>query len=169
MVHWRAGCGESRKAGSGGSGWKPATAGSACRETPRKPVRRWPLTLLRPSTPPHLLATGWDGWTGAAQPIPRGATYRFALVIDCGKCFGRRRLRMHRRLKALVERTLDTQTYEVPDFCRYPFWGVQTQAGNERTLLKIISAGGSARIESGRILVGRRWRKRRGERPTTPW
>jgi hypothetical protein len=53
---------------------------------------------------------------GAALRIHGGATYRFALVVDCGKFFGRRQHRFHHGLKALVERTLDIETYDVPDF-----------------------------------------------------
>jgi len=66
--------------------------------------------------PTQLAATVRDGWTGAARRVQGGATYRFAVVIDCGKCFGRRQLRFHPRLKAFVERTLDIETYEVADF-----------------------------------------------------
>jgi hypothetical protein len=65
--------------------------------------------------PTQLVATGRDGWTGAPQRIQGGAAYRFALVIDCGKFFGRRH-RIHRRLKNLVEQVLGIQTYEVPDY-----------------------------------------------------
>ena len=42
--YWRAGCHKSGPSGSGRGGWKPAEAGSARRETPRKPARRWPPT-----------------------------------------------------------------------------------------------------------------------------
>lgn len=66
--------------------------------------------------PTHLVATGRDGWTGDGMRVQGGATYRFALVIDCGKCFGRRRHRFHPQLKLLVERILGIETYEVQEF-----------------------------------------------------
>jgi hypothetical protein len=66
--------------------------------------------------PTQLVATGRDGWTGTAMRIQGGASYRFAVVIDCGKFFGQRQHRFHPRLKSLVERTLDIETYEVADF-----------------------------------------------------
>ena len=66
--------------------------------------------------PTQLVAAGRDGWTGTATRIQGGATYRFAVVIDCGKFFGQRQLCIHPRLKSIVERTLDIETYEVADF-----------------------------------------------------
>ncbi len=66
--------------------------------------------------PTQLSAAGRNGWTGDAMHKQGGATYRFAVVIDCGKLFGRRQHRFHPRLKSLVERTLDIETYEVEDF-----------------------------------------------------
>jgi len=69
-----------------------------------------------PFDPTQLVATGRDGWTGAAHRVKGGTTYRFALVVDCGKFFGNHRYRFHPQLKALIERTLGIATYEVPDF-----------------------------------------------------
>jgi hypothetical protein len=66
--------------------------------------------------PTHLVAVSHDGWTGAKLGIQGGVTYRFALVIDCGKFFSRKMHRFHHRLKALIERTLGIKTYEVQDF-----------------------------------------------------
>jgi hypothetical protein len=66
--------------------------------------------------PTRLVANGQNGWTGAAMPVQGGAAYRFAVVIDCGKFFGQRQHRFHPRLKSLVERTLEIETYEVEDF-----------------------------------------------------
>jgi hypothetical protein len=66
--------------------------------------------------PSEFIATGRDGWTGTAIRVPGGMTYRFAVVIDCGKFFGRRPLRFSPRLKSIIERTLDVETYEVPEF-----------------------------------------------------
>jgi hypothetical protein len=66
--------------------------------------------------PTQLVASGRDGWTGTAMRIQGGTAYRFAVVIDCGKFFGQRQHRFDPRLKSLVERTLDIETYEVADF-----------------------------------------------------
>jgi hypothetical protein len=61
------------------------------------------------------IAQGRDQFTGAPMQVPGGATYRFAIVVDCGKCFGRREHSFHPRLKALVEATLGTETYEISE------------------------------------------------------
>lgn len=42
--------------------------------------------------PTHLVATGRDGFTAAALRIQGGATYRFAIVVNCGSFFGERPL-----------------------------------------------------------------------------
>ena len=63
--------------------------------------------------PAQLVATGQDSWTGDDLHIRGGATYRFAVVIDCGKCFGAAQPRFHPELKALVERILCIECYEV--------------------------------------------------------
>lgn len=65
--------------------------------------------------PTQLVATGRDGLTGAPLRVQGGATYRFALVVDCGKFYGGRH-HFHPELKSLVQRTLDIQLYEVADF-----------------------------------------------------
>ncbi len=61
------------------------------------------------------MASGRDDWGGADIEIQGGATYRFALVVDCGKCFDGRELRLDSELRSLVETTLDVETYEVAD------------------------------------------------------
>lgn len=66
--------------------------------------------------PSDLPCSGKDGWTGEALQIPGGATYRFALAVDCGKFFGRRPLTFNPALKRLVETTIASPTYEVGDF-----------------------------------------------------
>jgi hypothetical protein len=66
--------------------------------------------------PTQLVATGRDGWTGTTMRVQGGTTYRFAVVIDCGKHFGGRQHRLHPGLKSLVERILAVETYEVADF-----------------------------------------------------
>lgn len=68
-----------------------------------------------PFDPSRLVATGRDGWTGEEIETRGGTTYRFALVVDCGKCFGSRPPRIHDELKRLVEETLDCQFYEVSE------------------------------------------------------
>lgn len=65
--------------------------------------------------PSQLVATGRDGWTGEEIQIRGGATYRFALVVDCGKCFGFRPVKIHDELKRLVEETFGCRFYEVSD------------------------------------------------------
>lgn len=59
---------------------------------------------------------GRDGWTGQPFSILGGTAYRFALVVDCGKCFGTRPLQLNSDLRRLIESTLGTNIYEVPDF-----------------------------------------------------
>jgi hypothetical protein len=66
--------------------------------------------------PTHLLCVGRDGWTGEGFPLPGGATYRFALVVECGKSFGNSAMSFHPDLKGLVEGVLQRSMYEVADF-----------------------------------------------------
>jgi hypothetical protein len=66
--------------------------------------------------PTGLVATGRDGWTGRPYRLPGGASYRFAVVIDCGKDFGGKPHRFDHQLSALIEKTLGVEFYEVPDF-----------------------------------------------------
>jgi hypothetical protein len=63
-----------------------------------------------------LLCRGRDIFTGEAFELPGGATYRFALKIDCGKDFGDVAPPFEPELKSLVERVLQRETYEVADF-----------------------------------------------------
>ncbi len=57
-------------------------------------------------------ASGQSGMTGEIIPIPNAATYRFALVVGCGKAFGAGEPYIAQELKELVERTLEVQTFE---------------------------------------------------------
>jgi hypothetical protein len=67
--------------------------------------------------PTRLLATGRDGWTGDPVQLQGGATYRFAIMIDCGKYFpGVKRMSFHPEFKALVEDTLANPFYEIENF-----------------------------------------------------
>jgi len=66
--------------------------------------------------PTGLPCIGRDGWTGEGFPLPGGATYRFALVVDCGKSFGNVAMSFHPNLKGLVESVLQQSMYEVADF-----------------------------------------------------
>jgi hypothetical protein len=66
--------------------------------------------------PTRLLATGRNGWNGDPIHLQGGATYRFALVIDCGKAFGSRPLHFHPALKELAGKTLAHELYEVERF-----------------------------------------------------
>lgn len=68
-----------------------------------------------PFDPTELEAEGRDGWTGKPFSIKGGAAYRFALVVDCGKFFGKDHV-IDPQLKRLVEEVLHVHTYEVPDF-----------------------------------------------------
>ncbi len=62
-----------------------------------------------------LPCTAYDLWTNKEYAIPGGVTYRFAVVVDCGKCFGNRSMKFATELKALVESVLGVATYEVDD------------------------------------------------------
>ena len=68
-----------------------------------------------PFNPTKLPCTVRDPWTGDEQTLPGGLTYRFAVVIDCGKCFGEAGMSFAADLKHLVESTLGVATYEVED------------------------------------------------------
>lgn len=60
-----------------------------------------------------------DGFTGDWSELQGGAAYRFAIVIDCGKCFPRPfepPLVVSPRLLDLCQRVLKTDFYQVGDF-----------------------------------------------------
>lgn len=60
-----------------------------------------------------------DGWTGKEKRIEGGATYCFALAIDCSKALpkseAKTEITIHKDLRILVEKTLGIQTYELHD------------------------------------------------------
>jgi len=57
-----------------------------------------------------------DGWTGVESRSFGGATYRFALVIDCGKYWPEREAVVIPEFLALVERTMGIKTRVLRDF-----------------------------------------------------
>jgi hypothetical protein len=60
-----------------------------------------------------------DGWTGEASQLVGGATYLFAVVVDCGKGFareGRPTIRAAERFRQTVETALGQEIYEVGDY-----------------------------------------------------
>jgi hypothetical protein len=66
--------------------------------------------------PTRLVATARNGWNGDPLLMQGGVTYRFALVIDCGKAFGGRPLHFHPALRGLVEQSLAHEFYEAERF-----------------------------------------------------
>ncbi len=61
-----------------------------------------------------------DGWTNELSKIKGGTTYRFAVVIDCGKCFPRDQrfwpLKIKPELNKLCQKVFNCSFYEVGDF-----------------------------------------------------
>jgi hypothetical protein len=70
--------------------------------------------LFRPQA---LAARVRDGWTGESVHRPGGATYLFAVVIDCGKGFAREGwpIRASEEFLGTVTRALGQSFYEVGD------------------------------------------------------
>lgn len=68
-----------------------------------------------PFDPTDLPATARDLWTVDEYTLRGGLTYRFAVVIDCGKCFDETGRAFAVHLKQLVESTLGIATQEVED------------------------------------------------------
>ena len=52
----------------------------------------------------------------------RDAAYRFAVVIDCGKCFGVKPHHFDRQLAELIENTLGVETYDGMDVGPVTTW-----------------------------------------------
>jgi hypothetical protein len=65
-----------------------------------------------------VVAQVTDGRTGKASSRPGGATYLFAVVIDCGKGFARQSWPIWASddFYALVTKTLDVPFYQIGDF-----------------------------------------------------
>jgi hypothetical protein len=70
-----------------------------------------------PFRPQELVAQVRDGRTGKAVDRPGGATYLFAVVIDCGKGFARQSwpILASEKFLALLERNLGQSFYQVGD------------------------------------------------------
>lgn len=69
-------------------------------------------------SPAQLSAEYINGWTDARSRIKGGATSRFSLSIDCGKCFPQTEtgdIALNSQLKALLEDELQTAFYEIGD------------------------------------------------------
>jgi hypothetical protein len=71
-----------------------------------------------PFRPQELVAKVRDGHTGKAVDRPGGATYLFAVVIDCGKGFARqsRSIRASDGFLDLVTKTLGQPCYQIGDY-----------------------------------------------------
>jgi hypothetical protein len=71
----------------------------------------------KPFRPQALTARVRDGWKGESVHRPRGATYLFAVVIDCGKGFAREGwpIRASEEFIDTVARTLGQDFYEIGD------------------------------------------------------
>jgi hypothetical protein len=64
-----------------------------------------------------LSATVRDGWTGNESRIHGGASYRFAILVDCGKCIPSKsgRIAFHRDFVSVCQQGLGCGFYEVSD------------------------------------------------------
>lgn len=70
----------------------------------------------RPFDPHSLEFVIRDGWTNESSTITGGATYRFAVVVDCGKCLPPRDngpIKVSLDLMALCRLVFETDFYEV--------------------------------------------------------
>jgi hypothetical protein len=63
-----------------------------------------------------LPTTMRDPWTGAESSLAGGAVYRFALVLDCGKCWPEKETVVSAEFLGVVERTLQIKTRVCRDF-----------------------------------------------------
>ena len=81
-------------------------------------IRRTCPTCRRLFRPQELVARIRDGYTGEASHRVGGATYRFAVVIDCGKGFARKGwpIRATEEFLDPVTRALGQKLYEIGDF-----------------------------------------------------
>jgi hypothetical protein len=64
----------------------------------------------------RLPAVVRDGRTGDEDVIMGGACYRFAIVVDCGKCIPEKNLKITPTLKTLCNTTFDCSFYEIGDY-----------------------------------------------------
>lgn len=80
-------------------------------------IRRICPACGRPFRPQELTARVRDGYTGEASRRTGGATYLFAVVIDCGKGFARKGwpIRATEEFLGAVTQALGQKTYEIGD------------------------------------------------------
>jgi len=64
----------------------------------------------------RLSAVVRDGRTGEPKDVQGGACYRFAIVVDCGKCIQAANVKVAPRLRKLCEDKLGCSFYEIGDF-----------------------------------------------------
>jgi hypothetical protein len=64
----------------------------------------------------RLSAVVRDGRTGEPNSVPGGACYRFAIVVDCGKCIPGPNVKVAPRLRNLCQDKLGYSFYEIGDF-----------------------------------------------------
>ncbi len=77
------------------------------------------LRCPRCDTPFHvakLPAVVRDGRTGHEDMVNGGACYRFAIVVDCGKCIPANEVKIAPALKTLCKTTLGGDFYELGDY-----------------------------------------------------
>jgi hypothetical protein len=69
----------------------------------------------RPFDPSERSALVRDPWTGLESEVRGGATFRFALVVDCGKCIPRDPIsvRLKKELRQLCEYHWQQRFYEI--------------------------------------------------------
>lgn len=76
-------------------------------------------TCGRPFRPQDLVARVKDARTGVVRERAGGATYRFAVVVDCGKCFSRAAwpIRASAEFMDMVSKAFGQKFYEIGDIC----------------------------------------------------
>lgn len=81
-------------------------------------IRRRCSWCATPFRPQELMATICDGWTNEPAQVPGGATYLFAIAIDCGKCWsrGEQPMRASDQFFRVVTESLQQSFYEIGDF-----------------------------------------------------
>lgn len=76
-------------------------------------------SCTRPFDPSSSTVDYRDGFTGAKSRLVGGAAYRFAIVIECGKCIPapqKAPLRVDADFMELIKLTLGTNVYQIGDF-----------------------------------------------------
>jgi hypothetical protein len=71
-----------------------------------------------PFDPSSINVVVRDGWTGDKSLVKGGAIYRFAIVVDCGKCIPERRrvpIKANPRFVDLCQRVMGCAFYEIGD------------------------------------------------------